>query len=396
MIGEWEVVAEGNGFGATVGPAGALGGLPADGGRYGLMFERVVDRVTGAEAEFWLSRGLMPIAADPVRPRAFFAQVPLNTFSGPTGVVMADLRTGVITPLVTLPAPAVLPVVARLAVDAERLVVSYPTSARGDYAWAVADLSGGSPVVRALTLPIPMPIGGAWALSPDGARLYMAFTDPPSHTFALAAYDTTTGAEINRVTRPPAFGITLDWSDGLDGLIERRDETFTAIDRDLRVLGSVEPQSYGKCGIQVVVSPSSGRVYSFTGGGTVYGSPFSATLTGLREGSSGPADVSDVAPEVKSLCGALRVASQPGAPRRLRASVAGHTVSFAWENVGGASQFTLEAGVAPGRTDVSIALGPDSQWSLAGVPSGTYYVRVRGANTFGRGAASQEIQVVVP
>lgn len=395
-IGEWEVVASGSGFGATVGQAGALGGLLADGGRYGLLYDRLIDRVTGAEVEYWVSRGLAPIAADPARPRGFFAQYPPSTFSGATGVVMADLRTGVITPLLSLPAPAVLPIGAVYAVDAQRLVVTYPAANGSSYEWAVVDLAGGAPAVRVMPSSLPAYVGTAWAVSPDGARFYRAATDPLTHEFLLLAYDVTTGAEIGRVVRPPAFGITLTWSDGLDGLIENRDNTFSAITAALQVAGSVAVPVSGKCGTQVTVSPSSGRVYSFTGGGTYFGVPFFATLSGMPLGASGPVDQSDVAPEVKSVCGGLRVAAPPGATRRLQASVVGDTVSFAWENVGGASRFTLEAGMTPGRTDVSFALGPDSRWALAGVPRGRYYVRVRGANTFGNGTASAEVQVVVP
>ena len=52
--------------------------------------------------------------------------------------------------------------------------------------------------------------------------------------------------------------------------------------------------------------------------------------------------------------------------------------------------------VAPGRTDLSVYLGPDSHTAFAGVPSGTYYLRLRGGNEFGGGRPSQEIRLVVP
>ena len=74
---------------------------------------------------------------------------------------------------------------------------------------------------------------------------------------------------------------------------------------------------------------------------------------------------------------------------------AGH-VALEWTNVGGASRFVLEVGAAPGRTDLSVVVGPDSQASFSGVPPGTYYLRVRGANAFGGGHPSNEIRVVIP
>ena len=54
-----------------------------------------------------------------------------------------------------------------------------------------------------------------------------------------------------------------------------------------------------------------------------------------------------------------------------------------------------DVGLAPGRTDLSVYLGPDSHTSFAGVPSGTYYLRLRGGNEFGGGRPSAEIVMVV-
>jgi len=56
----------------------------------------------------------------------------------------------------------------------------------------------------------------------------------------------------------------------------------------------------------------------------------------------------------------------------------------------------LDIGLAPGRTDLSVLLGPDSRASFAAVPPGVYYLRLRGGNEFGGGRPSSEIRVVVP
>jgi hypothetical protein len=71
-------------------------------------------------------------------------------------------------------------------------------------------------------------------------------------------------------------------------------------------------------------------------------------------------------------------------------------VAMHWESIGAASHFVLDVGFAPGRTDGSVFLGPDSHASFANVPSGTYYLRLRGGSEFGGGRPSTEVQIVVP
>lgn len=401
-IGGWEVVSSGPGFGATVGPAGALNGLLAAGGRYGLLPDRLRDRFSGAEIEFFNALLLSTIAVDPSRPRAFFARQP-NRYAPANAVVMADLETGAITPLLSVPGLTGGQVTARFAVDVERLVVSYPDASGLPVGWAVVDLAGGAPVVQYVSIPLvstfPSPF---WAISPDGTRLYRAAVETTPNTSAVVAHDLSTGAETGRVPMLFALGARIEWSDALDAVVDTREGpgtvTFTAFTRDLQpIVSAPAPVISGPCsGAQVVVSPSSNRVYMFTGGGNYFGVTLPALLTGFTLGTSGPVDATDVAPEAKGNCGGMQLATPPGAPRRLSATVTSGTVAFAWENVGGASQFTVDVGIGPGRTDLSIPQGPDSHWTIAGAPPGTYYVRVRGANTFGGGRPSQEIQVVVP
>ena len=399
-VGGLEVVPAGSGFGSTVGPAGALAGQLADGGRFGLLYDRLIERSTGAEVEFFNTYHLSLLVTDPARPRAFFEHR-ANGFAPADAVMMANLRTGTVTHLLDLPAVPGAIVTARFAVDAQRLVVLYPTANGGVPEWAVADVAAATPVVRRLAIPAPIAWGGTWwTISPDGTTLYRAVDDFQSSTSAIVVHDLATGGEVQRLALPFALGTDLSWNEALDAVVAARPGagvmTFTALARDLTPLGTGVVPMPSPCGAQVAISPASGRIYTFAGGGSYFSMALPATLTGARLGAAGPTDVSDVDPEAKINCGGLHLASPPGTPRRLRASVVGATVSFAWENVGGASQFTVEAGLAPGPTDVSIALGPDSQWSLAGVPPGTYYVRVRGTNTFGRGAASPEIAVTVP
>ena len=65
-----------------------------------------------------------------------------------------------------------------------------------------------------------------------------------------------------------------------------------------------------------------------------------------------------------------------GAPRELSATVSGRDVTLAWTNVGDATNFVLDVGVVPGRTDATFGVGAASPVTLADAPPGTHYLRV--------------------
>ncbi len=74
------------------------------------------------------------------------------------------------------------------------------------------------------------------------------------------------------------------------------------------------------------------------------------------------------------------------------------TVSWSpGQSVAVTTRHVLEVGAAPGRTDLlAFESGPGTTLAFAGVPSGTYYVRVRAGNYTGLGPASNEVIVTVP
>jgi hypothetical protein len=87
-----------------------------------------------------------------------------------------------------------------------------------------------------------------------------------------------------------------------------------------------------------------------------------------------------------------------GSPKS-RASAEGRTVSIDWDppTTGDpATSYMLEVGTAPGLANLLVApLGSATTFSAAGVPDGTYWLRVRGANAAGPGDASEDIGLVM-
>ncbi len=87
----------------------------------------------------------------------------------------------------------------------------------------------------------------------------------------------------------------------------------------------------------------------------------------------------------------------PGPAHGLTATGTGGSVTLTWRAPDGdpsaASGYVIEAGSAPGSSDVAtVTVGPATSFSTA-VPPGTYFVRVRAVNTRGRSAPSNEVEV---
>lgn len=87
--------------------------------------------------------------------------------------------------------------------------------------------------------------------------------------------------------------------------------------------------------------------------------------------------------------------SPPGRPTGLSASGSGSTVNLQWTPPPGNahSGFVIEAGSAPGRSDLAaLPIGNVTSFSTS-APPGTYYVRVRAVNSRGASTPSNEIVV---
>ena len=95
-----------------------------------------------------------------------------------------------------------------------------------------------------------------------------------------------------------------------------------------------------------------------------------------------------------------RAAQPPGAPRTLQAAATGSSVLLTWAppiEGGAPMSYSIEAGSVPGAANLAnIPTGSTAlSFGAAGVPDGTYYVRVRASNSVGVGPPSNESTLVV-
>lgn len=88
----------------------------------------------------------------------------------------------------------------------------------------------------------------------------------------------------------------------------------------------------------------------------------------------------------------------PGVPASFGASVDGHVGRFTWSPVpyGNADSYRLEGGLAPGETLFVLPMPAiPGDFRLPGVPSGRFFLRLRGVNQYGAGPTTDEIELLV-
>ncbi len=94
------------------------------------------------------------------------------------------------------------------------------------------------------------------------------------------------------------------------------------------------------------------------------------------------------------------VPSPPGAPNFTGVTVSGSNVTLSWTapTTGTATSYVVEAGSATGLANLAVANTGSAATTVgfAGVPSGTYYVRLRAVNALGASVVSNERVIVVP
>ncbi len=94
----------------------------------------------------------------------------------------------------------------------------------------------------------------------------------------------------------------------------------------------------------------------------------------------------------------IAIALRPSAPVLEPPSVTDHTVTLTWAAPGFSTEAIVEAGSAPGLSNLAVlpVAGGQTTVTVPNVPAGTYYVRVRALNYVGASAPSNEVMVVVP
>jgi hypothetical protein len=90
----------------------------------------------------------------------------------------------------------------------------------------------------------------------------------------------------------------------------------------------------------------------------------------------------------------------PAAPTNFRATTSGFAAQFNWvaptpSTTGVPVSYIIDAGVAPGGTIISLPAGTGTNFASAGIPPGTFYVRVRAVNAFGSSPPSNELRLVM-
>lgn len=235
----------------------------------------------------------------------------------------------------------------------------------------------------------------------DRTTVFVATDEPPlgfgPRNPRLRALDGSTGAVKGQVT---VFYSNLTWDPVGRRLLAWNwsARAFDIFTEDLTPLGRAG-MTGSRCidPTAVVVSPHTGRAYiGYSAGTYLYGSNlaqvFAVDLAGSRLADS--VTLGDTGDPVCSW--PLILWSAPAPPAGLTATVSGHDVTLAWIPADYAAGYVLDAGIASGRTDLTVPVGDTTQVSFANVPAGTYYLRVRGGNRMGGGRPSNEVRVVVP
>lgn len=378
-----EEITSGTPFGVSLGPRSPLVHQPLiAGGRYVPSATAFCDLqpcliVDGQGAARALPYAFVSIVAvDPVRPRVF-----VQTAAGAVDAV--NVETGVVTPMFTVATPmsgscryafaaARLFCVEAAATPALRVFSTAGAGEAPQLAGTVASVAYGSP---------------PWLVTPDGARLFSG--DNSATPARLTLTYVATGARVS-VDLPAVW--ELAWDDFHERLLvvpaPKLGHAFT---KDLAYLGSA---SFPFTVTALTTSAATGRLYArglaaqSAGYGDAYTAAFDggtyAPLTPVvhTQGFGGPPRIT--------------VLSPPGAPRDVMATVQGRDVTVTWTNVGGASAFLLDVGLAPGQTALTVPVAAQTTAAFDAVPAGTYYVRLRGTNVFGVSRPSADIRVVVP
>jgi hypothetical protein len=372
-------------FGEDLGPAPIVRQQDIFGGqRFAVVGGGIADRRTGAIVPV---SGLI-LAVDHARPRIFVRRA--------TGVWSVDVQSG--AEISMWQGDGTLVEHCALAYSANVLFCGVLRNDDLTDVVAIDVPTSHAATIAAIRIPPSASYDGweAWIVTSDGRRLYFGQDMGPSDV-RLSVLHTVTGAittsTASGVHSPTALGGKVIVDETHERVIVIENPTVTVLSEDLAVLAS---GSVGGNCANLVISPHTGRLYlgewdDYLGGG---GPVRLRVLDAATYASLAPAVVPGYSKD--NDCPYMAVLTAPGAPKDLTATVLGSEVTLTWTNVGGASGFVLDVGFAPGRSDLQVPLGPDARVTFPNVPSGTYFLRLRGGNESGGGHPSPEITFTVP
>lgn len=396
-------------FGEVLGPGPALSSSALfGGGRYVAQSQGGFDGVTSTDIRSGAGRVVRGalLAADRARPILFVARrdAPL----APMAVWAVDVSTGGERLLLTAPIrlypgcahaySANVLFCASLRADAQ------PGDPRADV--LSIDVATGATRTVAVVPLFAIFDTGVWypVATPDARRLYFTGLESISEdlsrwTFDFVMLDPQSGA----ISRQPLLEGTYFWDDATERLVtigDNPDSTGTWISIYTKDVVPLVRRVSLPAGY-LETSPHTNRTYVAGHSGRLNGPVreqlfvFDAATFALL---APPVDRvrTDICGGCANYQGGMAVLTAPGPPRDVAATATAGAVNLSWTNVGAASHFVLDVGLARGRTDLSVFVGTEPRASFAGVPPGSYYLRLRGGNEFGGGRPSAEIRVVVP
>ena len=226
----------------------------------------------------------------------------------------------------------------------------------------------------------------------DEKSFYLITTDEArNYLVVLYRHDMATLARVSEVPFPAAEGSTL-----LDPvrLLAGSNAVFV-YDADGRSLLATLPAPYSGRSVRFKRPGARSPFYAESS------KPVSYFDTDHRIDVIDPSSatiVHTVAPTVASFGGVSPQAmmSVPEAPAPL-AHIVNRTVTIRWDAVEHAGEYQLEAGFRPGGREIgAFNIGWSTSISIANVPAGTYYVRVRAMNELGVSAPSADVRIDVP
>jgi 5-hydroxyisourate hydrolase-like protein (transthyretin family) len=240
---------------------------------------------------------------------------------------------------------------------------------------------------------------GATAISiPAGAGTSFTITGIPPGTFYVRV------RAINSAgSSPPSNEITLGMSNVGQGLPEAPTGVQAFMLDGLLTMTWLQPARGGPATGYIV---EAGSATGLTNIGSVTVPGRSLTFAGvppgfyfLRVRATNAGGASAPSAEVMIVVGG--VAAPPNAPNFTSHTVSGNTVTLNWTApVGGtpATSYIIEAGSAPGLSNLAVANTGSTATTInfAGVPPGTYYVRLRAVNAQGASVVSNERTIIVP